>query len=485
MDYEQYRTSLIKGYYTHQLETLMSNFDPSRNTVILLPGGMGSQLERTEHPYPANPNVINDVIWLDWGIRRPKYDAYKMEIDDTGQDKDSFVIAAHGPVKFFTQTPYVELEDRARARRWNYGVFGFDWRRPLKESSSYFKTFILDFRQRVLDDFGRKYDPIPNLTIVCHSMGGLVCTNALRDTTFSGLGFNAIMTIGTPFYGTSTHQDRYFIGEPLLNNLKYGAKNVVRIVASLPGPFTLMFLPKAVYDRDHAKIGLSRYPQFDPNGNISDPFDRAIMRRWPKTVRDHWQYIDASRNEMFDIAAPINANIAAKFCNVRSAVDSTTAVELIWKDVDGETIDPEVGPSPLTGLAGPGDGTVPAWSAFHAYCKNRHDLKRARHHGTLLEHDEVLTLIEKVVTTGKLSGRGKGGAKGPTVASSQKVNRAVTKWAARREQTPPPPELFEEPVQRAFLASLMGGTKPRIVGKSPHTASPQRKAASNRKSGKK
>jgi pimeloyl-ACP methyl ester carboxylesterase len=498
MDYERYRTSLIKGYYDYQLETLMSGFDPDRKTVILLPGGMGSQLERTEDAYPASPNVINDVIWLDPGIAFPKYDALKMEIDDEGKDKKAFVIAAHGPVSFFTETPYGELKDHARARGWNYGVFGFDWRRPLKESSKYFKRFILDFQQRVRDDFGKKYDPIPKLTIIGHSMGGLVGTDALRDASFSGLGFNAIMTIATPFYGTSNHQNAYFIGVPQLNTI-YKAKNVVRVVASLPGPYTLMFLSKTVYDRDHAKIGLDRYPQFDPSSKVSDPFDRAMMRRWPKVVRDHWKYIDGSKNEMIDIAAPINANIAPKFFNVRSALDIRTAVELIWNNIDGDRIDPAIGPSPLAGLAGPGDGTVPAWSAFHAYCKNRHDLTQTKDqlHANLLEHEEVLTLIENVVTTGKLSARlgkprgkgaGKGGgkgAKGPAVASSQKVSRAVTKWAAKssREQEPPPP-LFEKPVQRAFLASLMDGTKPRMVRTTPRMAGRQSKPARKRKSGR-
>src|SRR3954471_3662742 len=103
VSYEQYRVSLIKGYYDNQLETLMSDFDPRRKTVILLPGGMGSQLERTESAYPASPNVINDVVWLDLGIARPKRDALKLEVDAAGQDKDAFVIAAHGPLKFFTE----------------------------------------------------------------------------------------------------------------------------------------------------------------------------------------------------------------------------------------------------------------------------------------------------------------------------------------------------------------------------------------------
>jgi hypothetical protein len=48
MDYQQYRASLIKGYYDHQLEALMSRFDPDHKTVILLPGGMGSEVRRAQ-----------------------------------------------------------------------------------------------------------------------------------------------------------------------------------------------------------------------------------------------------------------------------------------------------------------------------------------------------------------------------------------------------------------------------------------------------
>ena len=132
MSYDSYRKAKIEGYYDAQLETLVSSFDPNMPTVILLPGGMGSQLERTEHPVGTEPNVINDVIWVDWGIFKPKKDAVKLQIEISGgveRDKDSHVIAPHGPLKFITQSPYEELKDRAVAEKWNYCVFGFDWRR--------------------------------------------------------------------------------------------------------------------------------------------------------------------------------------------------------------------------------------------------------------------------------------------------------------------------------------------------------------------
>jgi len=475
MDYRQYRASLIKTYYDYQLETLMSEFNPERRTVILLPGGMGSQLERTEGAYPASPNLIDDIIWVDLGILFPKYDALKLEIDSAGKDKDSYVIAAHGPLKFFTENPYGELKELARSEGWNYAVFGFDWRRPLGESADYFKNWIHDFRQRVRDGFGN--DPMPQLTIVCHSMGGLVATTALSDSTFSGLGFNAVMTIATPFYGTSTQQESYFSGVNTLNRI-YGAKDVVRVVATLPGPYTLMFLPKETYDRDGQKLGLQRYPEFDQPGpnqvRPCDPYDGALLHRWRKAVRDRWQDVQAAKAEMIAVAAPINANIAPKFINVRSGLNDATAVELMWNDVDGDLVDPAKGPSPIVGLSGPGDGTVPAWSAFHAYCSHTYDLGEAADHPNLLQHEEVLALIKKVVTTGKLPkpaavARRKAAAK---KAAQAKLNRALDKSHERRAGAPmtTPPELFERPVQQALLADLIGGTKPVLARPSPQAA---------------
>ena len=147
----------------------------------------------------------------------------------------SHVVAAHGPVSFVGfETPYGELDDLAYQENWNYAVFGFDWRRPLAECTGHFKRFVLGFERRVKARFGNSEKPIKTLTVVCHSMGGMVCTDALRDLSFSGLGFHAIVTIATPFYGTSTHHERYYKGISILNFF-YGARAVVRIVASLPG----------------------------------------------------------------------------------------------------------------------------------------------------------------------------------------------------------------------------------------------------------
>ena len=480
MTYEDYRNGLIDSYYDYQLESLLSRFDPNKRTVIFLPGGMGSQLERTEGAYPNSPNIFTDIVWMDVGIAG-KLDAKTLEIEADEKDLQSHVIAAHGPLSFLNQTPYDELYDRARRQSWNYCVFGFDWRRPIADSARQFESFVLAFRTSVME--AHSIDPIPNLTIVCHSMGGMVCTDAMRSARLNSLKFNAILTIATPFYGTSTHQDRYFVGIPGLMNTIYKAATVVRIVASLVGPYTLMFLPKAVYDRDGSKLGLPRYPQRSPDGNDdNDPFDPQMMHRWPKVVRDHKSYLVRASQEMENVSQPISANIAPIFFNVRSSLDTNTAVEIYWNNTDGDTIVPGTSPSPLTGRGGPGDGTVPAWSAWHAYClkKNRYELKQASDHGTLLEHKEVLDLVQSVVEKGKLpSARKATRSSRPRVASAAEVEKAVKEWVEKKASRQPlPPEMFERPVKRAMMSKLIAGTKLRMEPK------PQ-KAASKKKPKKK
>ncbi|TPQ42830.1 hypothetical protein C2U70_00805 [Bradyrhizobium guangdongense] len=473
MTYEEYRAALIEGFYQNQLETLMSGYRKDRPTVILLPGIMGSQLERTNNPYPSDIAVISDIIWMDVGIALKK-DALKLEIDGAGRDTGSYVVAAYGALSFWSETPYNELRDLARNEQWNYAVFGFDWRRPLSESAEYFKTFVRDFRQRVIDIYGQKWDPLPRLTVVCHSMGGLVATAALRDQNFSGLGFHAVATFGTPFYGSVTAQNAFYVGLPSLNGL-YTAPVMAGLIASMPGAYTLMFLPREVYNQDGPKLGLNKYPEYDPNGNIPvDPYgpDATVIRRWPKKVKNHLQYLLDAKQQLIDIASPINANIATAFFNIRSSLDKNTAVEVAWNSIDGDNYKPGTDPSPLTGVGGQpgGDGTVPAWSAWHAYChsNNRHELKQAKVHGALLEHPEVLGVIKSIVKQGRLPSAAKPIAKtiGVTVktkpvATRKKMEKAVALWAKCVEaKKPPPSEMLEGAVRRAIIIDIMNGPKP-------------------------
>lgn len=174
---------------------------------------------------------------------------------------------------------------------------------------------------------------------------------------------------------------------------------------------------------------------------------------------------------MVYISQPVDPNIAPVFFNVRSSLDATTAVELLWSNIDGDSFIPGTTPSPLSGMPGPGDGTVPSWSAWHAYCRpgNRYELKQAKDHGALLEHAEVLALIDTIVKTRRLPTSIKkrsAKSKSPALASSAKTARVINDWVGKaKSKKPPPRELFEKPVQRAIVTSLIAGKKPRMVGR--------------------
>ena len=70
----------------------------------------------------------------------------------------------------------------------------------------------------------------------------------------------------------------------------------------------------------------------------------------------------------------------------------------------------------------------------------------------------------------------------PAVAGRSKVARVMAAWRekAKRDQ-PPPPELFEEAIQRAFVTSLIAGDKPKMETGRKKGPLRKRQAASQKK----
>ena len=89
--YCQYRRALITAFYSWQLDQFLNGFDSNRPTVILLPGGMGSELDLNNVSYPTSPNGMSETIWMDLEIFFG--DALKLEIEQNLRDIHSFVVA--------------------------------------------------------------------------------------------------------------------------------------------------------------------------------------------------------------------------------------------------------------------------------------------------------------------------------------------------------------------------------------------------------
>ena len=394
--YLQYREAMLDAYYFGQLTGFASTFDLNKKTVILLPGGMGSHLKRTDQPFPAPNNIFDYNLWVSMDTLSSGNAPY-LQIDQNLADGQQFVVGAQGPISILGLSPYDQFISQGK-RKWNLFVLGFDFRRSIEESAKFFMKFITDFKAAIYNEYG--YDPLPDVTVVAHSMGGLVLAYALHDAQFAQLQLNGYMTIATNFYGWPGQLKKYYLGqEPF--NWSWTPDVVTRTVGSMPGGYSLMPMPTKIFDTYGAQIGLTKYPVQDKTtGAPTDPYDRACASRWPPWVMQN--YLQQNMATLTTITNPFARTVASRFVNVRS-IRNSTAVGLLWENVNGATYTAGSG-KPIIEVMGKGDGVIPWWSAFHMGTppNNRRSLSQAKDHVFLLEHDEVFDLVDHFVMTGSL-----------------------------------------------------------------------------------
>jgi len=119
MTYCQYREAMVAAYYSGQLTGLISRFDPTKETVFLLPGGMGSGLNRTDQKYPApSPNVFDYQVWVGpqtiFGGNAPY-----LQIDQNLADGQQYVVGAEGPISILGLSAYDTFISHGR-QEWNF-----------------------------------------------------------------------------------------------------------------------------------------------------------------------------------------------------------------------------------------------------------------------------------------------------------------------------------------------------------------------------
>jgi pimeloyl-ACP methyl ester carboxylesterase len=172
----------------------------------------------------------------------------------------------------------------------DYFIFGWDWRRDPQKSVDFFlNVFMPRFEQRVSECIP---NPLSHLSLVGHSFGGMIVKLILnrQHNPYVQLVHSAV-TVATPFYGYGGQLGRYFIGDPDLY-LLYSKRDLVRIVSSLAGGYTLMFLDEETFQRDGAALGndpqfpLPNYPVLDATtGTTADPYAPGTnggMVRYPQ-----------------------------------------------------------------------------------------------------------------------------------------------------------------------------------------------------------
>jgi hypothetical protein len=408
MSYDSTRRRIIHDIHQARIIEYAKRYRPGFPTIVLLPGGMGSQLDRSPQPFTGDGSVPGTGfgnVWLDLGVFFGR-DAELVEIQATDFDLDDHIIVANGPL-MFPVNAYDGAKRFFEQLGWNYIVFAYDWRRPIAAGAAFLEEFLAALRAEVL---ARKGDPSPIITLLAHSQGGLVAKAFLSRVFTSpsvtpekvAATFHQFISVGAPFYGTSSHQDRYYIGQSPLH-IRYGREKIARVAGSLPGPYILMFADRPTLDRDGDKLGLKKYPITDADTNKpADPYDEANFSRYPTWVnRD---YLSDGLDIRGTITAPLPDAVIDRVFHIRSGQNKQTGAQLKWRAVDLATFDPEAGVSPVEGVVGPGDGTVPFWAARLAQTDASHvySLKIASDHGGLVEHDETLQVLQKLIESERL-----------------------------------------------------------------------------------
>jgi len=387
-----------------------ATYDPDLPTIVVIPGGMGSRLQRCTRAYdPASSPKIEEFyeLWLALGptlrgeLGSLAFNGFTEELDQhpiiAAGELTSVVKSYDGIFKFF-------------AGKANVIGMGYDWRRAPDKECGYVRVFLQLVAEQVRLRNPAWGDPRRNLTLYAHSQGGLLAklfVDALLATHEKPADwFARLVTCCTPFYGTYTHSPRYYVGEEMINLFTGGADQVARIVATLEGAYILLPAPREVLMPRLAALGLARYPlrDFADDGMECDPFDAAAAiagRYRPEVPRAH--LVSAKEQfELIDSALP--PEVAQHVYHIRSDVSGAhgggTNLEVRWKAVDGAAYNAAQG-NPFTDNAasgGRGDGTVPFWSARLATTppENVFDVTGVKHGGAA-EHEEMLDILWKLV----------------------------------------------------------------------------------------
>jgi pimeloyl-ACP methyl ester carboxylesterase len=408
MAYQNARKLEIQDSHARRIENFARAYKTNRPTIVMIPGGMGSQIDRSTKPFRSRaslPFKKYDPIWMDLGIIFDD-EVLQLEIKANGHDLGNHICIPNGPLRFLIE-PYRATADFFRDKDYNYIVYAYDWRRPVVESASFLKFFLKLLQSRVQDL--RHEDPLPNTTLLCHSMGGLVTKVFLQrqfrqNPTAADVRqwMSRFVTVATPFYGAATHMNRYYKGQEPLNIIS-GTKPLAKVVGTMPGPYILMFLDRKAYARNADRLEIDRYPVRDSKNKDqeADPYDENLIERYPPWVKK--DYLHEAVRLRAAIARPLPDAVAERVFHFR-ATKSKTWVELHWENVDGSRYDPGKDDSPISGKKGEGDGTVPAWAARLAQIPDSQvfNLTKAKSHGELLEHPETLKGLHHLVNNDML-----------------------------------------------------------------------------------
>jgi hypothetical protein len=447
-----------------------------RQTVFFFPGGLANRLLRATkkfQPGTTKPQTFDyEVVWLnDESARRGLARYLGLHRDGAGvfRDKGDRIIVASGMI---WDVPYAGFIDWCANNNLNLLVLDWDWRRRLEDTVTFFlRTFLPFFKTRVLD--AGLPDPLAKFSLIGHSFGGMIVNLVLRGNDPIVAGLARVITVATPFYGYAGQVHCYFEGHWLVNgDNDIFKQEIMEVVASLPAPYTLQYLDEATYRERATQSGLALDPEFPlvsyPSMDATDTTMRAdaynprtngSRGRYPIKIGFDLAELDYARLQIQQLAAPMPANLAERFYNIRGVTtqsDGQTptnntlgAITWDWVPTSFDSTDP----TPITnGPKVPGDNTQPAWSARLATnAPARCMTVRAKDidHVTLMSHSRTLDALAAILDA---PGDAMSSRIPPTPEpASDEDLIAFIRWLRKRPRRKGPSLGFDDPARRDLV----------------------------------
>jgi len=408
MNYQDTRDSEQLRLLDKTIDIFVRQFQPAAQTIIFFPGGLASRLFRAKTPYRTNISAPQQFdfddqeVWLSaWTFGHPELNALKLKMhkgaDGFYHDEDDRIIIANGCIGLAGITPYDDLSGWCKANNINLFILGWDWRRPLADTV----TFFLDqFLPKLNKHLG---SPLKNFTLVGHSFGGMIVNLILK----SGRpleGMNRAITVATPFYGYGGQIHRWFEGEPLLNHLGENKIDIIKTLSSLPASYTLNWLEEQTFNTIRGDLGSGDFAIQDyPSRERADPYnppqpDHQGRVRYPTGLLGFsLEELGNGREVCKKLAEKMPDGLDQKFFNIRGIQIGIgpgplkqTICGTDWKLIHPD-FDPRRENSPITSDLGPGDQVLPAWSTHLVTLpvKNRITVQDVLHHSFILSSDKV------------------------------------------------------------------------------------------------
>lgn len=383
-----------------------------RRTLFLFPGGMGCQLLRAQTPYQgaiATPQTFSyDKVWLTLGTFLGDALTLKMHKDPgdppgVKRDLDDRMIIADDAVELFGITPYDRFTAWCELNGLDWFIFGWDWRRRLEDTVSFFLTqFLPLFRNAIQNQCNA--DPLGDFVLVGHSFGGMIVNLILRQYNSLLANLTRAITVAAPFYGYDGQIHRWFEGDPYLNHL--GKMNVIRVISSLPACYTLLYADTSTYaaipPNPLDPYPLAAYPSVDAvnAAQTADPFN-PVGQRYPSNTGFDTAELAHALQIYRQLAAKLLQNQHAdQFFNIRGVQTADATIGGIdWSLLLG--LGPNPPNSPIADRPPPvaGDGVQPAWSTRLATQPHNKwvEVKGDIDHMFMMEYDDTHQAIAGVL----------------------------------------------------------------------------------------